>query len=181
MRRRQQGILTGMPFMTNLAERTFIDDLGRKVYLAKPAQRIVSLAPSVTEILFAVGLNAEIVGVTTFCDYPPPAKLKPKVGAAVPNLEAILALKPDLIIGNQDFLRPDVLAKLDQLGIPVFLLSPKTVEEILGHVAVVGRLGGREKEARAVVEALRERLKDIRRRTASVKRVRVFYVINTEP
>jgi ABC-type Fe3+-hydroxamate transport system substrate-binding protein len=181
MRRRQQGILTGMPFMTNLAERTFIDDLGRKVYLAKPAQRIVSLAPSVTEILFAVGLNSEIVGVTTFCDYPPPAKLKAKIGAAVPNLEAILALKPDLIIGNQDFLRPDVLAKLEQLRIPVFLLSPKTVEEILGHVAVVGRLVGHDKEARAVVEALRERLKDIRRRMASVKRVRVFYVINTEP
>src|SRR6266496_1336487 len=103
MRRRQPGILTGMPFMTNLSERTFVDDLGRKVYLAKPARRIISLAPSVTEMLFAVGLNGEVVGVTTFCDYPPQAKLKPKIGSSTPNLEAILGLKPDLIIGNQDY------------------------------------------------------------------------------
>lgn len=167
--------------MTNITDRTFIDDLGRKVYLAKPAQRIVSLAPSVTEILFAVGLNSEIVGVTSFCDYPPQAKLKPKVGAAVLNLEAILGLKPDLIIGNKDFLRPDALAKLEQLRIPVFLLLPKTVEEILMHIAVIGRLVGHEKEARGISEALRDRLKDIQRRVASVKRVRVFYVVNMDP
>ncbi|MEO8326089.1 MAG: hypothetical protein ABI618_09585, partial [Nitrospirota bacterium] len=70
MKRRQQGILTGMPFMANVAPRTFVDDLGRKLYLANPPKRIVSLAPSVTEILFAIGLNEEIVGVTEFCDFP---------------------------------------------------------------------------------------------------------------
>ena len=74
MKRRQRGILTGMPFMANLADQTFVDDLGRRVYLSKPPHRIVSLAPSVTEILFAVGLDAEVVGVTTFCDYPAQAK-----------------------------------------------------------------------------------------------------------
>src|SRR2546426_11788280 len=111
MKRRQQGILTGMPFMANVADRTFVDDLGRRVYLAKPARRVVSLAPSVTEILFAVGLDAEVVGVTTFCDYPVQAKSKPKIGSSVPNLEAILGLKPDLIVGA-DYIRPDVLAKL---------------------------------------------------------------------
>ncbi|MFB3060699.1 MAG: hypothetical protein ACE10C_04935, partial [Candidatus Binatia bacterium] len=71
MKRRQQGILTGMPFMANLAPRTFVDDLGRKIYLAKPPTRIVSLAPSITEILFAIGLDEQIVGVTQFCNYPP--------------------------------------------------------------------------------------------------------------
>src|SRR5438046_4646615 len=91
MKRRQQGILTGMPFMANVADRTFVDDLGRRVYLAKPARRIVSLAPSATEILFAVGLDQEIVGVTSFCDYPPPAKAKPKVGSSIPNLGVALA------------------------------------------------------------------------------------------
>ena len=70
MRRRQQGILTGMPFMANIAPRTFVDDLDRKLYLAKPPKRIVSLAPSITEILFAIGLDEEIVGVTDFCNYP---------------------------------------------------------------------------------------------------------------
>lgn len=181
MRRRQPGILTGMPFMANLADRSFVDDLGRKIYLAKPARRIISLAPSVTEILFAVGLDAEIVGVTTFCDYPPQAKSKPKIGSSIPNLEAVLGLKPDLVIGNQDFIRPDVLAKLDQLGVPVFLLAPKTIEDILGHIITVGRLAGHEKDARFVVDGMRERLVEIRHRMASVRRVRVFYVVNTDP
>ena len=121
MKRRQRGILTGMPFMANLADQTFIDDLGRRVYLSKPPRRVVSLAPSVTEILFAVGLDAEVVGVTTFCDYPAQAKTRPKIGAAIPNLEAILGLKPDLVVAG-DNMRPDVLAKLEQLKIPVFVL-----------------------------------------------------------
>jgi iron complex transport system substrate-binding protein len=181
MRRRQQGILTGMPFMANLAERTFIDDLGRKVYIAKPPRRIVSVAPSVTEMLFAVGLDTEVVGVTTFCDYPPQATHKAKIGSSTPNLEAILGVKPDLIIGNQDFIRPDALAKLEQLGIPVFLLIPKKVEDILGHITTIGRLVGHEKEARVVVQGLRDRLKEIGRRLASARPVRVLYVINTDP
>src|SRR5437899_11862463 len=115
-----------MPFMANIADQTFVDDLGRRVYLSKPPRRIVSLAPSVTEILFAVGLDAEVVGVTTFCDYPPKAKTRPKIGASVLNLEAILGLKPDLVVGDKDFIRPDILAKLEQLKIPVFILFAKT-------------------------------------------------------
>jgi iron complex transport system substrate-binding protein len=170
-----------MPFMTNLADRTFVDDLGRKVYLAKPPQRVISLAPSVTEMLFAVGLDAEVVGVTTFCNYPPAAKLKPKVGSSTPNLEALLGLQPDLIIGNQDFIRPDALAKLEQLRVPVFLLAPKRVEDILGHIGTIGRLVGHDKEARDVVRKLQDRLKEIRRRTTNAKRLRVFYVVNSDP
>jgi iron complex transport system substrate-binding protein len=181
MKRRQQGILTGMPFMANVAEQTFTDDLKRRVYLAKPARRVVSLAPSVTEILFAVGLDAEVVGVTSFCDYPSQAKTKPKIGSSIPNLEAILGLRPDLVVGNKDFIRPDGLAKLEQLKIPVFILSPKTVEDILGHITIVGRLVGHDKEARMVGQGLRDRLNDIRSRMASVKPVRVFYVVNTDP
>ena len=180
MKRRQTGILTGMPFMANLADQTFVDDLGRRVYLSKPPRRVVSLAPSVTEILFAVGLDAEVVGVTTFCDYPAKAKTRPKVGAAIPNLEAILGLKPDLVVGT-DSIRQDVLAKLEQLKIPVFVLSAKTLEDVLGHISTVGRMVGHEPEARRVVQGLRDRLAEIRRRTASVRRVRTFYVVNTDP
>ncbi len=180
MKRRQPGILTGMPFMANLADQAFVDDLGRRVYLSKPPRRVVSLAPSVTEILFAVGLDAEVVGVTTFCDYPVQAKTKPKVGAAIPNLEAILGLKPDLVVAG-DNIRPDVLAKLEQLKIPAFVLVAKTLEDVLGHISTIGRMVGRDPAARRVVQGLRDRLADIRRRTVSAKRVRTFYVVNTDP
>jgi iron complex transport system substrate-binding protein len=182
VRRRQQGILTGMPFMANVSEKTFTDDVGRRVYLAKPARRVVSLAPSATEILFAVGLDSEIVGVTTFCDYPPAAKAKPKIGSSIQNLEAIIGLKPDLVLAvKSEIIRPDVLAKLEQLKIPVFILAPKTVEDILGHIGTIGGLVGRDREARTVVQGLRDRLHEVRSRMASAKPVRVFYVVNTDP
>lgn len=182
VRRRQQGILTGMPFMANVSEKTFTDDVGRRVYLAKPARRVVSLAPSATEILFAVGLDSEVVGVTTFCDYPPAAKTKPKIGSSIQNLEAIIGLKPDLVLAvKSEIVRPDVLAKLEQLKIPIFILSPKTAEDILGHIGTIGHLVGREREAREVVQGLRDRLQEIRSRMASAKPARVFYVVNTDP
>jgi len=181
VKRRRQGILTGMPFMANVSDKTFTDDVGRRVYLAKPARRVVSLAPSVTEILFAVGLDAEVAGVTTFCDYPAQARAKPKIGSSSPNLEAILGLKPDLIMANKDFIRPDAVAKLEQLKIPVFIFSPRTVEDILGHIGMVGRLVGRDREARTVAQGLRERLNELRSRMGAAKPVRVFYVVNTDP
>ena len=137
MKRRQQGILTGMPFMSNVAPRTFIDDFGRKLYLSKTPKRIVSLAPSITEMLFAIGLNDEIVGVTEFCDFPPSALAKPKVGHSQPNLETLVALRPDLIVSPKSFVRADVLARLEQLKIPTFLLESKTVEDIVTHIRAV--------------------------------------------
>lgn len=182
MKRRQQGILTGMPFMANVSEKTFTDDVGRRVYLAKPARRVVSLAPSVTEILFAVGLDSEVAGVTTFCDYPPAAKAKPKVGSSIQNLEAIIGLKPDLVLAvKSEIVRPDVLAKLEQLKIPMFILAPKTIEDILGHISTVGSLVGHDREARVVAQGLRERLSGLRSRMGAARPVRVFYVVNTDP
>src|SRR2546430_17572370 len=147
MKRRQRGILTGMPFMANLADQTFVDDLGRRVYLSKPPHRVISMAPSVTEILFAVGLDAEVVGVTTFCDYPAQAKTRPKIGAAIPNLEAILGLKPDLVVAGGK-IRPDGLAKLGQLKIPVVVLFAQTTKEVLGHIWLIGLIVGHEPDAR---------------------------------
>ncbi|MFI5223496.1 MAG: helical backbone metal receptor, partial [Nitrospirales bacterium] len=126
MARRQQGILTGMPFMAHITPRTFVDDLGRKIFLAKAPTRVISLAPSITEILYAIGLSDEIVGVTEFCDYPPAALQKPKIGYAQPNIETIVALQPDLVLAPRAFLRADLLAKLEQLKIPTFVVDPES-------------------------------------------------------
>jgi ABC-type Fe3+-hydroxamate transport system substrate-binding protein len=180
-KRRQQGILTGMPFMANLASRTFVDDLGRKIYLAKAPTRIVSLAPSITEILFAIGLNEQIVGVTEFCDYPAEAKQKPKVGYSRLNIESILALQPDLVLAPRAFLRADLLAKLEQLKVPAFIVDPESFEEIPVRIQTIGRILDRSASADAVAMAMRERIAGIRSKTESLTRVRVLYVLNSEP
>src|SRR4029079_5290591 len=122
MKRRQQGILTGMPFMTHVSARAYVDDAGRRMYFANPPARIVSLAPSITEMLFAMEAGEQLVGVTDFCDFPPDALKKPKVGYSNPNLESLVALQPDLVVAPHDFLKPDIVGKLEQLKIPVFIL-----------------------------------------------------------
>jgi iron complex transport system substrate-binding protein len=181
MKRRQQGILTGMPFMANIAPRTFVDDLDRRLYLAKPPRRIVSLAPSITEILFAIGLDEEIVGVTDFCNYPPAALTKPKVAYSQPNLEALVALEPQLVLAPPSFLRADLLAKLEQLKIPTFVLESKTVEGILGHIQLLGRMVGRATEANAYTAAMRKKLADLTKRVEGRPRPTLLYVLNSEP
>ncbi|TKS59214.1 MAG: cobalamin-binding protein [Nitrospira sp.] len=179
--RRQQGILTGMPFMANTTPRTFVDDLGRKIFLAKAPTRVVSLAPSITEILYVIGLNDEIVGVTEFCDYPPAAKQKPKIGYAQPNIEAIVRLEPDLVLAPRAFLRADLLAKLEQLNIPTFVVDPESFEEIPSRIQTVGRLLNRSSSADSVALAMRQRIVAIRSKMAAVARVRVLYVLNSQP
>ena len=181
MKRRQQGILTGMPFMANIAPRTFVDDLDRKLYLAKPPKRIVSLAPSITEILFAIGLDEEIVGVTDFCNYPPAALAKPKVAYSQPNLESLVALEPQLVLAPPSFLRADLLAKLEQLKISTFVLESKTVEGIFGHIQLLGRMLGRASEANAYTAAMRKQVVNLTKKVEGRPRPTLLYVLNSEP
>jgi len=170
-----------MPFMANVAPRTFLDDTGRKLYLATPPKRIISLAPSITEILFAIGLDQEIAGVTEFCNYPPAALTKPKVGYSQPNLESLVALQPDLVLAPQSFLRTDLLAKLEQLNIPSFLLDPHTVGDIFRHIQLIGRLVGHEKEAYDLAIALRQQSAMIAEQVSGLSRPSLLYVLNTRP
>jgi iron complex transport system substrate-binding protein len=181
MKRRQQGILTGMPFMANITARTFVDDAGRKLYVAKPPTRVVSLAPSITEMLFALGLDEEIVGVTEFCNYPTAALTKPKVGYARPSLESLVALRPDLIVAPQEFLRADTIAKLDEIKIPVFLLEAKSVEDILIQIQSLGKMFNRTSLSDAVTGSMRARMAEVTRRIAASPKKRVLYVLNSHP
>jgi len=181
MKRRQQGVLTGMPFMANVSGRAYVDDAGRRIYFAKPPERIVSLAPSITEILFAVEAGSHVVGVTDFCDYPPEAMKKPKVGYANPNIESLVALQPDLIVAPNNYLKPDVLVKLEQLKIPVFLLDDKNVENIFIHIQTLGRIVGRSPKADALAMELRKQVAMIKQRIQGVPPVRTLYVLNSRP
>lgn len=181
MKRRQQGILTGMPFMTHVSARAYVDDAGRRMYFAKPPARIVSLAPSITEMLFAMEAGEQLVGVTDFCDYPPEALKKPKVGYSNPNLESLVALQPDLVVAPNDFLKPDVIVRLEQLNIPVFILADKNVEGIFVHIQTLGRIVGRSPKADTVAMQLRQQVAAIQRRIQGTTPVRVLYVLNSQP
>ena len=180
MKRRQQGILTGMPFMANVAPRTFVDDLGRKIYLAKIPKRIVSLAPSITEMLFAIGAGDSVVGVTEFCDYPPEARTKTPVGDSRPNLEAILALEPDLVLA-MEVVRDDVLEKLQHLKIPLFIMEAQSFEHVYSHIQTLGRILHRVKDADALVHTMRRDIQAIGDKTKSLPKPRILYVVYHEP
>ena len=181
MKRRQQGILTGMPFMANVTPRTFVDALGRKLFLAKAPSRVVSMAPNVTEILFALGLEEKIVAVTPFCDYPPEAQSKTHLGGINPSIEQILALKADLVLAPQDFIQPDLLLHLDRLKIPTFVLQTAQLDDVLAQIQTIARLFDRNKAGDELAATVRQRIVAVKERTQSLARPRVLYVLNTEP
>ncbi len=181
MKRRQQGILTGMPFMAHVSTRSFLDDAGHRIYLAKPPARIVSLAPNITEMLFSIGLEEQIVGVTEFCDYPSAAKSKAKVGYANPSVEAIITLRPELVLAPRDFLRPDLQAKLEQLKIPVFVLDAHTLEDIPLQIHTLGKMFEKVPAANAVTQLMRQRMAEIRHTVEHQSAKRVLYVLNSQP
>lgn len=181
MKRRQQGILTGMPFMAHVSSRSFVDDAGRRIYLAKPPARIVSLAPSITEILFALGLDEQVVGVTEFCDYPAAAKSKAKVGYANPSIEALVALQPELVLAPKDFLRPDLQTMLEQLKIPLFVLEARTLEDIPLQIQTLGKLFEKGSMANDLTQVIRQRIAEIRQKAETLPRKRVLYVLNSQP
>jgi len=140
--------------------RTITDDAGSVFTLGAPPRRIVSLAPNITEILFALGLGDRIVGVTRYCDFPPEAKAKEKIGGFIdPNVEKIRALDPDLVIAFRG--NPwEALNRLKSLGVPVFILDiGERLEAVPETIAKIGRVTGREDEARTLVAALEEKLR----------------------
>jgi len=139
---------------------TFTDGLGREVKLDSPAQRIVSLAPSNTEILFALGAGSQVVGRDELSDYPKEAKAIPSVGGSMGDFseEAILALKPDLVLAA-GLNSPDLVASLEKLGLTVCSLSnPKTFEDLYKNLEIVAQLTGHEKEAAELNKSLKARV-----------------------
>ncbi|MFD2370980.1 ABC transporter substrate-binding protein [Brevibacillus sp. GCM10020057] len=145
---------------------TVTDATGKEVKIPKAPQRIVSTSPAETEILFALGLDQQIVGVSDFDDYPEAAKAKPKVGGVVkPNEEAILSQSPDLVIGGISMEKP-VAEKLKSLGMPVYVTQPKTLDDIMNNIVVIGKMTNRQQQAEQLVAGMKQ---DIARVQDAVK------------
>jgi iron complex transport system substrate-binding protein len=165
-----------------IASGDMVDDLGRSVNIEKVPQRIISLAPSNTEILFALGLGDKVVGVTEQCNYPPEVSEKESIGGfSTPDIEKIIALQPDLILAASIHAK-EVIPALEEQGLTVFALEPENLDGILEDIRIVGEITGREKEASVLVTQMESRIKAITDKTREVEeRPKVFYITWHEP
>jgi iron complex transport system substrate-binding protein len=158
------------------------DMLGRRIRIPDHPARIVSLAPSITETVFALGDGDRLAGVTDYCDYPPEATRKPRVGGiATPNFEAILALRPDLVIATSESNYADHVERLTSLGLPVYVVRPVDWETVFESIERIGDVLGRGAVARAQVAAMRRDADAIGLAVAGAPRPRVLYVVWPNP
>jgi iron complex transport system substrate-binding protein len=164
---------------------TITDQLGRTATLkTNSPQRIISLAPSNTEILFALGLGDRIVGVTDYCNYPPEAKTKPSIGGYnTPNIEQVIAMNPDLVLATEVH-QTNLIPQLESRGLTVIGLSPKNISEVLDAITLVGKATGQEKEAASLVTDMQKRIKAVTDKTSKLsesQKPRVFYIFWQDP
>jgi iron complex transport system substrate-binding protein len=158
------------------------DDYGNEVALEKPASRIVSLAPHLTELVYAAGAGARLVGAVEYSDFPAAARSLPRVGSdARIDLEAVLALRPDLVVAwpNAGSLR--TVERLAELGLPVFRSEPRELDDIARTLERLGRLAGGPAQADAAAAAFRTRAAGLQQRHGARRKVRVFYQIWDRP
>jgi iron complex transport system substrate-binding protein len=154
---------------------TITDDSGRQVHLDSAPTRIISHSPSITETIFALGIGDKLVADSKDCDYPEAAKTKPKIGGSyTPNLEEIVAMKPDLVL--TDGFVPELITKLDSLGIPVAVINPKDINGILTDIELLGNVTGSQKEAAEVISNMKKRIDAVVNTVGNASRPSVFCV-----
>jgi iron complex transport system substrate-binding protein len=158
------------------------DETGRRVSVPENVERVVSLAPNLTELIYALGAERKLVGVTDYCDYPPEARQKPSVGGAVnPSLERILSLKPDLVLATRALNRRETVAALERHGLSVYATAPGTVDDVVESTRRVGHLLGCGERGEELARELRARLASLEQRLAGRARRRALFVVWTDP
>jgi iron complex transport system substrate-binding protein len=179
-------IITVFPLILSVtvsADKTLIDQLGRHVTVSDQPQRVVSLAPSITEIVFALGQGLRLKGVTTYSDFPSEAVNLPKVGSYVQlDLEKIVALKPDLCIAIKDGNPIAVARRLESLKIPVYAVNPRNLESVMQTVQEVAELLNVQEKADKLVQGMNLRIQKVKSLVAKTTyRPRVFFQIGVSP
>jgi len=172
-----------LPFAAScFGQRTVHDELGRKAVVPPSPHRIVSLAPSITDILYAMGLGADVVGISNYTKYPEEATHKPSVGEPLsPSIEAIVALHPDVVLAIEDMNRAETVENLEKLGIPVFVIHPKGIAGIYASIINLGNALERPEKATALVGSLKKREQAVREQAKSKNAPRIFFVLWPDP
>lgn len=162
--------------------REMADEAGRWVQVPDNPHRIVSLAPSITESLFLLGLDEEVVGVTQHCNYPPQAKSRAVVGSYVQfSLEKVISLRPDLVFAVRDGNPKDSVERLASLGVPVYVVDPRSLEGLLETLQRLGGVLRRGQEAEVIIRRMRSRLDRLRDVVAGRPRPKVLLQVGIEP
>ena len=171
-----------MLFTIPLSAATFTDAVGRQVVVTEPPRRIISLVPSVTEILFALGAQEQLVAVTDACTYPDAATELPNVGQyADPSLEQILLQRPDLVFASADMNRPDQVKRLESLNIPVFVVYPNRVQETLETIRAIGQVTGHIETAEMLIDDFSRRLQRVEQQLEKRPRVSALVCVMLQP
>ncbi|SNX53228.1 ABC transporter substrate-binding protein [Thermoanaerobacterium sp. RBIITD] len=155
------------------------DFMGREVTIDKAPKRIVSLSPSTTELIYALGAGKKVVGVTDYDDYPEEVKSVAKVGGFKgPNMEAIAAQKPDIIFAST-LSGKDQMDALQKTGIPVLVLEAKDINQIYDSIKIIGQITGNEKKGDEVIQTMKDKIKEISDKVKDLPKVNTFFVVDT--
>lgn len=160
----------------------FTDELGRKVTVATDVRRIVSLAPNLTETVYALGLEERLAGDTDYCDYPKEATAKPHVGGPMnPSVEAIVALRPDLVLATTSINRVETVAALERVGIAVYVSDPHTIEGLLAGIRKIAAITGAGGSGKLLVDDLQARLNSLQASLRGRTPRRVLFIVWSSP
>ena len=177
------GCKSGVPHQpTADGQREINDDLGRRVKIPAQVERAVSLAPNLTEIVFAVDAGEKLVGDTTYCDYPAAAQKVQKVGDTLnPNLETIIALKPQVVFVSTASQMENFTKTLEAQNISVFVTDPKDLDGVYRSIRQIGEILGKDNRASEVVDEMKRRAAIVKAKTNTANRVKTFVQIAGEP
>jgi len=161
---------------------TCTDGIGRSLELPSHPQRIISLAPSVTEVLYLLGADDRLIGVCSHCDWPEDVRNKPRIGTLLsPNYEAIIAARPDLVIGSTAGNDRTATLKLADFGLPLFVTAPRSVASIYDTVRAIGRITDCNQRGEELVERMKARIGRIEDRVRGLPPVRAFFITWFDP
>jgi iron complex transport system substrate-binding protein len=177
------GLMLGVAGGAFAATRTLTDQAGRTIVVPQSPVRVISLAPNITQIIYDLGCEDRLRGVTTYSDYPAAAKALPRVGDYVRlDLEKIVSLKPDLCIAIKDGNPKETVMRLESLGIPVYAVNPRSLDTIISSVLSIGELLNASERAGQLVDIMQTRIHRVEQRAATASaRPRVFFQIGISP